>query len=867
MRTPAALTVALLALSPSAPAGGDAKLDAASVRLKLSGGKLTGSFEYALVVGTYFEWNTDPTAVPGLMSEVTRRTGIRATVRFSPIGLDEDRIRRNPMLIMTGNRFFSLTPAERDNLRRYLAAGGFIYADDCGGADRSFRAMIRSLLPKARLVALKADHPIFRSFYRLKAVPKVLDLYHGKPQGYGAYLGDRLAVFYTYDTDVPCGWEKNPDGSYVHLLTEAKHEQAFRLGVNIVTYALQDLYRRQLRPAGLAATRPASSQPTIGEFLAAPLKTYRMKLQMPCNLIRAIAPAGRYVWFGGRRMMPGEQEGLGRYDYQTGTWQVLLDSEGVLADEINCLATDPAGVWIGTSTIRRRWNYGLWHYDPAGRRSRRYATADGLVDHDVYDLAFDGSDLWVATRSGLARFNLKTRSWSKDPTHCRNYVDLTLCLAVDQRYVWAGRASGLRRYDKKSRTYSHFDTSNSPISGPVNAVALAGDALWISNPPHLLTWRDGKFAKPPGTDRIAAAEVLDAAADAKALCIATRSGGLHVRDGASGKWRVFDRKAGLPSNSVSRVALDGRAIWIAFGTRPLGVGRRDRRTGKWTFHTYRAGIPCNHVYSLACAGRNVYVGTMANGIWRYEAGPRRWVNMNLYHRAEHAPVRRADVYDMLLSDKELWFGTNLGLCRAALGGDDYRTVEGLAAAVAAIARRGETIFCGTKQKGLLAYDTRTAAWTDLSARQGLPRKAVTALACDDRHLWVGTEAGLVLIDRLAAKPVRLPGALHATPVTALLLTDGAVLVGTSAGLLRYRPGWAAPRATGLATQDVHSLAHSPAGVLVGTRTGLALLSGAAARFDKRLDGQLVSALAADKSHLWIGTLGHGLVRAGLPVGP
>jgi hypothetical protein len=53
------------------------------------------------------------------------------------------------------------------------------------------------------------------------------------------------------------------------------------------------------------------------------------------------------------------------------------------------------------------------------------------------------------------------------------------------------------------------------------------------------------------------------------------------------------------------------------------------------------------------------------------------------------------------------------------------------------------------------------------------------------------------------------------------------------------------------------------GLLVGTRTGLALMPLDATQtvFDRRLAGQAVAAIAADDTFLWIGTLGHGLIRA------
>jgi len=839
-----------------------AGLDLRNVRLRMTPDGLAGSLEYTLVVGTYYEWNTDPTAVPGLMSEVTRRTGVRAGVCFSPVALDERRVRRNPLLIMTGNRFFRLSRAEKANLRGYLHAGGFIYADDCGGADRSFREMIKDLLPEADLIELPGDHPILNTPYRLGAVPKVLDLYHGPARGYAAYLDGRLAVFYTHDTDVPCGWEKNPDGSFVHMLDEQRHELSYRLGVNVVMYVLGELQRRQELAATTPTARTGASSATCPSFAGA-VREYRMKPQMPCSLILGIAPAGRHVWLAGRRTLPGEQEGLARFDYRSERWEIFLDSEGVLADEINCLASGTKGIWIGTSSASWRWNHGLWHYDPAARKSRRYTTADGLVDERVYDLLVRRDNLYAATRRGLARLDLKTGRWHKDPAHSENYTDAALCLAADDRYVWAGRTSGLLRYDTREDAYKLFDRSNSPVGGMVNALAADGRRLWVAAQDALLTYRDGKFEEPAEGRRIAQAEVLTAASDGKWVCLGTRTGGLHVLDTAEGTWRAFDTTTGLPANCIRKVALDDRSIWCAFGDEPLGVGRYDRRAGKWSFFGHRAGIPCNHLYCLARRGDRLYLGTMANGLWARDVARGRWVNLEQHHRAEHATILRADVYDLLPGKDELWFGTNLGLCRYRHGADTYEPVAGLNASVAAVAFDGPRVLCGTRRRGLMAYDPQSKSWADLSGAYGLAPGPITALARDARGIWVGTEQGLLLLDRAAGKAVALPAGLSGTPVTALLADGPRVYVGTPTGLLRCDARTRAVTGRYLRGEHVLRILPAGAGLLVGTRTGLASIrpGGDRAVLDPRFAGRAVTSLAVDDKYLWIGTLGHGLARA------
>ena len=55
----------------------------------------------------------------------------------------------------------------------------------------------------------------------------------------------------------------------------------------------------------------------------------------------------------------------------------------------------------------------------------------------------------------------------------------------------------------------------------VNALTVQARRLWISNPPRLLTFSEGKFAQPSDAARAAAGEVLCAAADEEFLCLGT----------------------------------------------------------------------------------------------------------------------------------------------------------------------------------------------------------------------------------------------------------------------------------------------------------------------------------------------------------
>jgi hypothetical protein len=120
-------------------------------------------------------------------------------------------------------------------LRRYLQQGGFLHADDNYGMDESIRRELGRLFPEVPLVEVPLDHPVYHVVYDFPGgIPKIHE-HDGKPaQGFGIFLDGRLAVFYSYQSDLGDGWE-DPQ---VHKDPPEKHEAALRMGVNLFAYAV-----------------------------------------------------------------------------------------------------------------------------------------------------------------------------------------------------------------------------------------------------------------------------------------------------------------------------------------------------------------------------------------------------------------------------------------------------------------------------------------------------------------------------------------------------------------------------------------------------------------------------------------------------
>jgi hypothetical protein len=180
------------------------------------------------------DWYCDPSSLPNWLSQFQKRTRIPTAETDVVVTLDSEDLYKYPFLYISGHGRIALDNTELAELRRYLDAGGFLYADDNYGLDPSFREMVAQLFPDNELEPMAGDHPIYHSFYDLPGLPKI-HRHDGEPaRGFGVFRNGRLVLFYSYSADIGDGLE-DPD---VHGDPAEVREAATKMAVNILMYAL-----------------------------------------------------------------------------------------------------------------------------------------------------------------------------------------------------------------------------------------------------------------------------------------------------------------------------------------------------------------------------------------------------------------------------------------------------------------------------------------------------------------------------------------------------------------------------------------------------------------------------------------------------
>ena len=183
------------------------------------------------------DWYNDPSAEVNLLNFIQQNTNIKVDARYQFVDLASDEIFSYPFLFLTGHGNIVLTKDEANRLRIYLENGGFLYIDDDYGLDNAVRREMKKVFPDEDFVELPFSYGLYHSFFNFETgVPKTHEHDKKPPQGFGIFVNNRLAVYYTYESNPSDGWA-DPE---VHNDSPEKREEALKFGTNIVVWALSE---------------------------------------------------------------------------------------------------------------------------------------------------------------------------------------------------------------------------------------------------------------------------------------------------------------------------------------------------------------------------------------------------------------------------------------------------------------------------------------------------------------------------------------------------------------------------------------------------------------------------------------------------
>ena len=181
------------------------------------------------------DWYNDPSAEVNLLKFVRENTSIEVNPEYVFVDVSSNDIFSYPFLFITGHGNIVLSDTEAKRLKKYLELGGFIYIDDDYSLDKAVRREMKKVFPDKQFVELPFNHGIYHCLYHFESGPPKTHEHDKKPpQGFGIFIGERLAVYYTYESNPSDGWAD----ARVHNNSENKREEALKFGANIIVWAL-----------------------------------------------------------------------------------------------------------------------------------------------------------------------------------------------------------------------------------------------------------------------------------------------------------------------------------------------------------------------------------------------------------------------------------------------------------------------------------------------------------------------------------------------------------------------------------------------------------------------------------------------------
>jgi hypothetical protein len=216
------LALALLVFLPASLPAQTARVSSALkiARLKYGGGG---------------DWYNDPQGEVNLLKFVRQQTLIDVDPVYEFVDVSSDKFFTYPFLFLTGHGNITFTDPEVKRLRTYLENGGFLYADDDYGMDKSFRREIQKIFPGEELRELPYSYGLYHCHFDFPGGPPKTHEHDAKsPQGFGLFRNGRLVIYYTFESNPSDAWN-DPE---VHGDSPEKRQEALRFGTNIVVWAL-----------------------------------------------------------------------------------------------------------------------------------------------------------------------------------------------------------------------------------------------------------------------------------------------------------------------------------------------------------------------------------------------------------------------------------------------------------------------------------------------------------------------------------------------------------------------------------------------------------------------------------------------------
>ncbi len=200
-------------------------------------------FTFARIKYRSGNWDTDQRMPANLLNSLVEYTTIPINQEEKVVDLASNELFLYPFTYLSGHKLVQFNQQERNNFKKYVENGGFVFVDDCnhdidGLFAKSFEAQMSSLFGSSALKKIPNNHEIYSSFFKFEKGPPTTsfelngwgdDLVHDYLKA--IEINGRIGVLYS-NKDYGCEWDYDFRNKRFYA------EDNTKFGVNIILYAM-----------------------------------------------------------------------------------------------------------------------------------------------------------------------------------------------------------------------------------------------------------------------------------------------------------------------------------------------------------------------------------------------------------------------------------------------------------------------------------------------------------------------------------------------------------------------------------------------------------------------------------------------------
>ena len=189
------------------------------------------------------DWDTDQRMPSNILNSLIEYTTIEVDTEERVVPLSSDELFMSPFCYLSGHKLVQFTKKERENFKKYIDNGGFIFVDDCnhdidGLFAKSFEEQMSKIFGPKALKKLLPKHQIYTCFFEFEDGPPTTsqelngwgdDIVHDYLKGID--VNGRTGLVYS-NKDYGCEWDYDFRNKRWYRIDNTK------FSVNIIMYAL-----------------------------------------------------------------------------------------------------------------------------------------------------------------------------------------------------------------------------------------------------------------------------------------------------------------------------------------------------------------------------------------------------------------------------------------------------------------------------------------------------------------------------------------------------------------------------------------------------------------------------------------------------